>query len=139
MIRRITNWPIALATFMESRKNTRFAWGKHDCCMFAADAIRTITGVDLAATYRGYDSKEACREIIELHGGMAGLMESITAAHGLKECQIAFAKRGDLVLIDGSIGETIGIIALNSKPCAPARRGYTFADKADVIKAWSIG
>jgi len=63
-------WPTDLADFIESRKDTPFQWGIHDCTLFAADAALAMTGTDLAASYRGtYDSEIGAARIIVAAGG----------------------------------------------------------------------
>jgi len=49
---RVQGWESKLDKFVESRHNTRFEWGKHDCCLFACDAVKEITGEDPAYAFR---------------------------------------------------------------------------------------
>lgn len=133
---RLTNWPRLFAEFLDSRRETHFAWGTHDCCIFAADAIQAISGVDLAERYRGYDSKEEARVILHAHGGVAGV--TVLAEH-LPEVAPKRAKRGDLVLIRGHFGDTLGVLGLNSYPVAPKRIGWRSVDRERILRAWSVG
>ena len=65
---RIRHWATrGFHTFLEQRARRPFAWGVNDCALFAADGIRAITGVDIAADFRGKYSDEA--------GAMAAVKE----------------------------------------------------------------
>ena len=73
---RIEGWEIRLDDFIKSRQNQKFQWGVHDCCLFACDAIREITGEDIAYYFRGkYKTKdEAYLMLLAFSGG--GLNET---------------------------------------------------------------
>lgn len=76
-----------------------FAWGVNDCCLMAADIVKAITGVDIAADYRGTYSNEAEAEaILVAAGGMAALIHSAVAPLGWTRTRVTLARRGDLVL-----------------------------------------
>ena len=53
MNERVEAWPEHLIAFLSERRGRPFAWGSNDCCLFAADWIRTATGYDPAAKVRG--------------------------------------------------------------------------------------
>jgi len=100
-------WQIALSAYISECKRSSFEPGKLDCALFAAGAVKAMTGKDLAKGYRGYKS---------LHGGFRKLREKgfadhieLAAAH-LEECGPAFARAGDLAVVDGDDGEAIGIV-----------------------------
>lgn len=141
-MRRFPNWTRALREFLESRRDVQFAWGTHDCCVFAADAVLAMTGIDLADSYRGYDTKEAAREIIRIHGGLEGLAESIATRHGLAEILPGYAQRGDVVLVRGPLakitGPSLGVIGLDSRPTVVASRGFRYAPLAIAERAWGV-
>ena len=46
-------WRQQLDALIASRMAAPFAWGAHDCCLFAADAVLAQTGEDPAAEFRG--------------------------------------------------------------------------------------
>lgn len=68
--RRLPDWQPRLAALVSQRMRRPLAWGQHDCCLFAADAVLAVTGVDLAADLRGtYTSKaEAQQRLLQLGG-----------------------------------------------------------------------
>ena len=73
--------------------------GVNDCCMFAADAVLEITGVDVAAAFRGYRTHEEATSIVQSFGGFAEMCDAIASKFGVPEVRLSFAQRGDLVLV----------------------------------------
>lgn len=56
---RLQEWSSYLSTYMKIATQREFAWGSFDCALNAADAVNVLTGVDLAADFRGTYSDEA--------------------------------------------------------------------------------
>lgn len=110
IVKRRPDWPERLAELIAERRERRFEWGIHDCCMFAADAVKAMTGHDPAAPFRGtYASQEEASRILENAGGVIALVE---ATFGLgNRIPAKFAKRGDLVFVDTNHGPAIGVVA----------------------------
>lgn len=127
----VKDLPVALASFIESRRAAKFEWGVNDCALFAADWVLTVTGVDHAEGLRGkYDDEAGARRLIEQAGGMAAF------AAELSPTPLGFAQRGDVVLavIDGH--ETFGVCLGNGQWCAPGLRGLVFRPMTDVIQCF---
>ena len=85
------DWPTVLANMVAAAYCEPFAWGTHDCCIWAADVIQAMSEnhVDLAASYRGTYSDEAgaAAVISAATGGgdLEDLIESIATANGFLE------------------------------------------------------
>ena len=92
-------WREALRALVSARLAEPFAWGRNDCCLWAADAVLATTGTDHAAGLRGTYSTaaEAVRVVAELGG-----MEAIGARAG-EAIPPMMAAEGDvgLLTIDG--------------------------------------
>ena len=56
---RVEGWEKILHDTLETMKERPFVWGTFDCCLFAADIVQALTGVDYAAGYRGTYHSEA--------------------------------------------------------------------------------
>jgi hypothetical protein len=96
--KRVPTRPERLAALIEARRHTPFAWGTHDCCLFAADAVLATTGADPAAEWRGrYDSEAEALELLGARG-LEGTVADAMAAFGAPECPVLAAQRGDVVL-----------------------------------------
>lgn len=94
---RLQNWQANLAALCAARRDTKFSWGAHDCCLWAADCVKAVTGVDPAASVRGkYNSPLTAVQILEEHGGVEALA---TAALG-QPVAVGFAAVGDIVCIE---------------------------------------
>lgn len=127
---RAHDWPEQLMRFVEQRRNAPFSWGSNDCALFAADYVLAITGVDLAAQWRGYDSARGAAEHIAAVGGMAAFVAALTPRHP------NLAQRGDIVLADCEGRETFGLAVGSGLWAAPSASGIVFRPMSDVISAF---
>jgi hypothetical protein len=126
-------WDIDLMAFIKSREKTPFQWGSQDCVLFACDCAQAMTGIDLAAKYRGYSTREEAYEIIAHAGDLRALVNSELAS----EISPTFARRGDFVLLDQdgvqALAICIGVMAV-----AAGKTGLATRRMTDAITAWRI-
>lgn len=128
------NWDTLLAEFIESRRQTPFQWGIHDCTLFAVDAALAMTGFDLAAEYRGtYDSEIGAVRIIAKAGGT---LRALVNHHG-QEIPARMAQRGDWVLIEQDGYEALAV-CVGVKLIAAGRNGLVQHPMSIAITAWRI-
>lgn len=107
----------AYEVFLRARAAMSFAWGSNDCALFAADGILAMTGVDLAADFRGKYSDEAgaFALIASVTGGktVADAAAWCAAKHGLEELAHPLkAQRGDLVIFPNGATLISGLVDL---------------------------
>lgn len=138
MIARYPDWPKRLREFMDSRATQPFSYGANDCCLFACDAVKAITGVDPAREFRGYIGKEEAEAVLGEHGGVDGIAERVTAQLGFQEIPVSFLQRGDLVICL-STEPTLCVIDLNGKPCGPGESGATWYPRGYMRRGWRVG
>lgn len=111
MSSRIQNIDTRLDRFIESRRELPFAWGANDCCLFAADWVREVTGLDLAAPLRGtYADALTAARIVHCHGGIVSLIAEFGAPIGIARIDPTRAKRGNLVVRNLGRGDCVGVI-----------------------------
>ncbi|MGA2501114.1 MAG: hypothetical protein ABSH20_25535 [Tepidisphaeraceae bacterium] len=116
-LNRCGDWQQALYLFCEANAGRRFEWGSWDCCLFVADAIDAMAGVDIAAEFRGRYG--TYREALKLTQRLCGnwplevVVEKVAAEHGMREVPVALAQRGDMLLVDNGRRPVLGIVALN--------------------------
>jgi hypothetical protein len=83
-----------------------------DCGMFAAGAIEAMTGVDLAAEFRGqYAGSISAEKAMRRYcgGGLEELAAKVAREGGLEEIDPRLAQRGDPVIVrDAEAGEAFG-------------------------------
>jgi hypothetical protein len=109
-----------------------FEWGTNDCCLFAANGVLAMTGIDYAQPYRGY--KTAKGALGKLKGiGVEGVA---TKAWG-EPIPVELAHRGDPVLLDSGEGLALGL-CIGHKIAAIGPKGVLYLPMAVAIKAWSV-
>ena len=136
ILSRLDTWPEALAGVVEATRRAPFAWGEHDCCLWAADCVAAMTGRDFAAGFRGaYSDAAGAVEILANWGSLRAL-----AAHCLGE-EIAprLAMRGDVVLAETAGRPSLGI-CLGESAAFTGADGLEFIDLGDpaCLAAWRV-
>lgn len=137
---RCANWPEALASYIDLKRDEAFAWGINDCCLFGANWIQLCTGLDPAATLRGtYDSALSGVRVLENHGGLIGTIETHFNPLGFKAIGQGFAARGDIAVRDCGNGDTMGVV-LGSTAAFVGKDGLQFANLNDGAETrfWKI-
>lgn len=130
------DWPEQLAAHMEQARKTPFCWGKHDCCLFAADAALAMTGTDFGAVFRGhYATKAGAFRALKKYGATT-IPDTATALLG-EPILPALAQRGDVVYAQTLRGPAMGICA-GASACFAAPEGLTHLPLSDCALAWRI-
>jgi hypothetical protein len=102
MIERYVDWEVRLMAYLEPLRLTPFAWGKHDCCTFAAGAVKAMTGEDPMPEFRGrYSTAIGSARALKRFG--AGTLPA-TLDTKFEDIAPALAQRGDLVMAHGNLG-----------------------------------
>lgn len=133
--------------FLLARARMPFAWGTNDCASFAADGILAITGVDLAADFRGkYSDEASALQAIRTIAGGATIADAAAwcaAQHELPEWKYPrMAQRGDLVVFRAAGQTQSGLVHLTgAHVVAPGQRGLhlmrTGID-AEILRSWHV-
>lgn len=142
-MKRYSDWETRLLAFLLSRRHTPFAWGGHDCSLFACDAVLAMTGVDIAADFRGTYSTalQAARVIKKFAGSdIIALAEKRAQEAKLSEIKPLTARRGDIALVRKVDGTALGIIGLNPRYAyCVADPGFQRFPMSNWIRAWRVG
>lgn len=130
-------WPSILAEQVEAARDKQFEWGTHDCALWAADVVLAMTGVDVAAAYRGaYTDEASAREaMLRIDGG--GLRAIGNRAFGPALNNVAMTQRGDVALVEIDGREAAGIV-LGATVAVPGPRGLQFAPLDSIVAAWAV-
>ena len=138
---RCPDWPERLKAAIESARDEPFAWGTNDCALFACNVILEITGVDFAEEFRGrYRSRRgAIRALNKIAGlGLEKLADHLADREGIAEVPVAFAQRGDVMLMDTPTGPALGI-CIGGEVAAPQENaGLAFVPAATARRAWAL-
>jgi hypothetical protein len=135
ILTRKENWPELLLAAVEEARSKPFAWGRHDCCTFAADCVLAMTGADLMEPFRGrYTSARGAVKVVA-KAGHAALADAWCAA--LPEIAPGMARRGDVVLFAAVEGLAVGV-ATGTQAVAAGPDGVTLVPMELWLKAWRV-
>ena len=138
MIKRLNDWSIRLDRFIDTHRNRPFVWGENDCCLFAMNCVKQITGEDLAAPFRGYKDQREALKLLKRCGWVSGIAEAVAEKYEIPEIPALSASRGDVCLFDIGRGDTLGIRA-GEWIYAPGYCGLIAFPMLQAIRSWRIG
>lgn len=136
MLRRLPDWQSGLSSFLIRHQHTPFAYGRWDCCLFVCDAIEIMTGVDIAAPFRGaYSSQKTARAF----GTVESIAEWRALAHGMPETPLARARRGDMVLILRGRRPSLALVDLNgAEVITTSEMGLWRLPLSFAVRCWHV-
>lgn len=136
------NWTQLLEDYIRECQTKSFKWGEFDCALCACDGIRALTGVDMAKDVRGtYSTKKEAYNVLQGYGRtLRQVALKWCKENGFQLLEYPLmAQRGDLVLLKGTGGQTLGLIGLGGRPMAPDQNeGLTTLDLSAIGLAWRI-
>lgn len=132
---RHNNWPEILSAHLRSQQSVPFQWAFHDCCTFAADAVKAITEQDPMADLRGtYLTASQAARLLKAEGG---LLAAVSKRLGPAKAP-ALAQRGDVVLFEmPTRGPALGV-CVGPDFAVPAETGLGFVNMKAASAAWSV-
>jgi hypothetical protein len=132
---RLPDWESRFAELVTAVQGARFAWGKFDCCTFAADAVQAVRGDDPLAPVRGsYADLRSAWKLITERGG---LREAVAGVLGAPMENAACAGRGDIVLVNVDRYPALGVV-IGQSALAPLSIGLQRVAMRDWIAAWKV-
>lgn len=102
---RVANWPLELQATVERWRDRRLKWGVSDCCVFGAEVVLALTGVDHRDRLPTVRSRDNAQAALELGGGLEAMVSAVLGPPK----PAARAQRGDLVLADLGDGPTVAV------------------------------
>lgn len=138
-MKRTEGWRDRLGLFIQSRYGRPFSWGSNDCAMFAADAIKEMTGTDMAEKFRGYQEPPG-RAVAK---SLEHIMEHVCPIFGLQEIPSYMALAGDLVLLENPDKKlwphALGIVGTNGEPVTVRPdEGVVSVPPELIARAWRV-
>jgi hypothetical protein len=106
-----------LQSYLDLHRDEKFKYGARDCCLFTAGCIEAMTGIDIAAWFRGrYSTRKESLALVEERTGKASIqavIEYVAAEHGFQPVPVSLAQRGDMVLIGKGARAVVGVVSLS--------------------------
>ena len=130
--------------FLVENADKPFQWGSWDCSLFCADAIKSITDVDVAVDFRDQYTTEfgALKTIKRVTGGttVADAAQYCAEQFGLVEYEFPLlAKRGDLVVAQNGDSLISAVVDLNGRHIiSVSENGLMRLPITNVVRAWSV-
>jgi hypothetical protein len=118
---------------IDEHRTREFAWGVNDCCLFVARVRDAMTGSDIESQILlQYQDQASAQSFIATYGDL-----KTVASKYLGEPVEGRAVRGDAVLVDGGLGDALGIwdgkVALCMGP-----RGLRELPRSEVRCVWRV-
>ncbi|MFN4191809.1 MAG: DUF6950 family protein [Tabrizicola sp.] len=132
---RLPDWRSRLNDYLGEVAPADFRYGSNDCALFAAGAVRAMTGHDPAAAFRGVYST--------LEGGLkrvrkAGFADHVAVVRTLfAEVPAAFAQVGDIAVLDSKGEPVLGVVVGEVVACL-SPRGLGHVHRKHVTTAWRV-
>ena len=139
------DWPERMAKALDNHREVSFAWGSHDCALFAGDVAQSICGVDFAEGLRNrYKTALGAARVLKRFagGGLEQAAEKIARDHDCPEIAPLTAQRGDIVLAevlvsDGLLSDSFGV-CLGERVAFATSKGFVQLPLAKARRAWRI-
>ena len=140
MIERKENWRKLLADEIDKRREYKFAYGRHDCCVAATACVRAMTGVNLVKEFVKYKNKNEAFEILDNNKGLRNMALKVVKKYDLEEVTSGYEQAGDVVLhkVEGRFA--LGIMYLTPTHFISPKRpkGWAFVEKDKILKVWRV-
>jgi hypothetical protein len=142
-MKRLPDWEERLTAVLAKSFDRKFEWGQFDCCLFVCECIEAMTGVDLSMGLRGtYSDKIGAHLAIKrISGGDLGALAQMMAAmFEIEEIQTALACPGDIALMNGLGGLSLGV-CVGEKVLSPSYvpgEGLAHDEIENCLRAWKI-
>lgn len=101
------DWQKRLTDYLRAIHQHPFEYGRFDCALFVAGAVKAMTGVDPMRGMRGYRSRSAGMRAARAKGHADHIDMTATL---FPEVLPSLAGPGDIAVIDGTTGPALGIV-----------------------------
>lgn len=130
---RLPDWETRLCGLLDAARERPFALGAWDCALFGGAVVEALTGVDIAAPYRGrYSTVRGYKRALTAQGhrDIFGPFDTLG-----ERVPLALLRRGDIVSDGSAVGMLWHGCALFVRPDA----GFERVPLRAVLHGWRIG
>ena len=135
---RYPDWDRRLLAGIDACHDRPFEWGRWDCCLFAADLVRLMTGWDPAEVLRGmYRTEVGAMRLAEGRGGMRCM---VTGLLDIEPKEPMLLRRGDVALLRPLSAmkiEQLGVCVGDAAVVA-SDRGVMYRPMSSALCGWRI-
>lgn len=128
---RLPDWSVRLEVFVMERNRTVFAWGSNDCCTFAFDAVKAITGEDPAPHLRDHVDEMSAARSLKTQGGVEAIADKVFGQKIIP----ALASVGDIGLVTTKGRESLAVCGGDTW-FGPGENGLVHVPLLDGLSAW---
>lgn len=133
-LERLSNWEDSWTQFMGPLRKEPFEWGVNDCVLAVGRNVEALTGWDFYSPHVGkYSSAKEAQSYL-VANGFSTIVDLVE--HYLPEASISHAKRGDVLMFQGSLGIHMGNHAVFFDA---AIEQLVKVDWFDATAAWKVG
>lgn len=131
---KLPDWEARLSALVTQAHARPFAWGVHDCCLWASDCVLAQTGMDPADGLRGtYATAAQALALVDELGGMPAIGDRTGAP-----IPALMALHGDIGLVRNGGREMLGLCnGTHWLIVGPA--GLLVAPLSEAAQAWRVG
>lgn len=131
------DWEMRFHDFIFENKDKPFAWGKWDCCIFANDCIKAMTGNNLIPKeLKWKDEVTAIQSIKEYGGTLLKSIEKACKEKKIKSIDKNYIGKGDLVVFKEET--QLAGICDGFHVLGPSDDGISLKKDVNVLKVWRI-
>lgn len=136
---RLANWESSVITYLNECRTTPFAWGAHDCCIFANNVVQRVSGCSLYDKFAGHYTTERGALIALKRYGEGDLVGTITELLGTPIPRLQL-RRGDIALVsnDGLLGLAIAVVWAGFL-VQPGTHGLVQMPTEYASRGWRVG
>lgn len=135
---RVPGWDRAVEDLASQHVNILPEWGKSDCLMSAADAIKAVTGTDPLSKFRGKYQTEAGAARKMRQNGCENVKDVFETYLGLDPVNRLSARRGDVGVMKLN-GEYVAGFICSSGFAVKQPHGLTFFPVTEIEQAYTVG
>lgn len=119
---------MTLADYISERLEWPFAWGSHDCVLFAIGWLSIRAGREMMPVLPKWTNAKEAAAVVESVGGL----ECQYDQH-LTRINPNFARDGDIALVNGTT-----YLFSGAQIVGPGINGLIFMDRKHACSAWSL-
>lgn len=132
---RLFDWRSRLSAYVAASLPVPFAWGTHDCVLFAAGGVKAMTGIDFGADIRGqYATPSEARCLLRSAGHKR--LDDMVASH-FPEVPQALAADGDIAVFWNDKRQMLGLI-MGEMIAAPGRWKLEFVSRSEAQEVFHV-